>query len=72
VLFKQKKNKRFNYNPRFQDSKEQESKDALETKWNLIKNGSQRKKNRFLSLPVLIIMLAALFILIYILNGYIK
>ena len=71
-MFNQRKNKRFSYKSRFQDSKEKQSKDDLEAKWDEIRNNTKRRGNIFTSLPVLIIILASLFVLIYILNGYIK
>ncbi len=71
-MFNQKKNKRFSYKPRFQDSKEIESKDDIDTKWNEVKRDNKRQRNIFTSLPFLIVFLVSLFVLIYILNGYIK
>jgi hypothetical protein len=71
-LFSQRKNKRFSYKPRFQDSNEKKSKDDFETKWNEAKSSAKNKGSLFTSLPALMIMLVALFVLIYILNGYMK
>ena len=75
-MFNQRKNKRFSYKPRFQDSNldnhREESRDDFDTKWNEIKSNTKRKGNVLTSLPALIIMLVSLFVLIYILNGYIK
>ncbi len=71
-MFNQRRNKRFSYKPRFQDSKEKESSDDLETKWNEIKGNAKRKGNLLTSLPALIIMLLSLFVLMYILEGYIN
>ncbi len=71
-MFQQRKNKRFSYKPRFQDSEEKESKDDFETKWNEIKSNGKKRGSILTSLPALIIMLVSLFVLIYILNGYIK
>jgi len=71
-LFNQRKNKRFSYKSRFQDSDEKESKADFEAKWNEAKESVKRKENVLTSLPVLILVLVSLFILIYILNGYIK
>jgi len=71
-LFNQRKNKRFSYKPRFQDSEEIESKHDLEAKWSALRGNTQRRGNVFTSLPLLIVILAALFILIYVLNGYIN
>ncbi len=71
-LFNQRKNKRFSYKPRFQDSTKEESKSDLEVKWDEMRGNTRRRGNVFTSLPALIIILASLFFLIYILNGYIK
>ena len=71
-MFNQRKNKRFSYKPRFQDSKEKESRDDLEAKWDEMRGNTKRRGNFFTSLPALIIILVALFVLIYVLNGYIK
>ncbi len=71
-MFNQRKNKRFSYKSRFKDSKEKESNDDLEAKWNEIRGNTKRRGNIFTSLPVLIIILASLFVLIYVLNGYIQ
>ncbi|WP_299368763.1 hypothetical protein [Winogradskyella sp.] len=71
-MFNQRKNKRFSYKPRFQDSEEVKSKGNLEHKWSEIKGNTKRRGSRLFSLPALIIMLIALFVLMYILDGYIK
>ncbi len=71
-MFNQRKNKRFTYKSRLQDSDNRKSKDDLEAKWNEIKGNSKRRGNFLTSLPFLIIMLVLLFVLIYILEGYIK
>jgi hypothetical protein len=75
-LFNQRKNKRFSYKTRFQDSNpdsyREESKADFDTKWNEAKGAAKRKGNVFTSLPALIILLVSLFILIYILEGYMK
>ena len=71
-MFNQRKNKSFNYKPRFQDSEEQKSKDDFETKWQQAKSNTNRKGSIFSSFPFLIVALVSLFVLIYILNSYIK
>ena len=71
-MFNQKNNKSFGYKPRFQDSDEKESKDDFETKWNEVNGRAKRRGNILTSLPALLIMLVSLFVLIYILNGYMK
>ena len=71
-MFQQRKNKRFSYKPRFQDSEDNKSKNDFETKWNAVKGDEKRRGNVLTSLPALIIMLVSLFVLIYILDGYIN
>lgn len=75
-MFNQRKNKRFSYKPRFKDSNSdnyrEESKNDLEAKWNKMRGNTKRRGSILTSLPVLIIFLVSLFVLIYILNGYIK
>ena len=71
-MFNQRKNKRFSYKTRYQDSKKIESKDDFETKWNEANGNRKRKGNVLTSLPVLIVMLVSLFVLMYILEGYMK
>ena len=71
-MFKQRKNKRFTYKPRFQDSEEKKSRDDLEAKWNDVKSSDNRRGKVVVSLPVLIILLVFIFVLIYVLEGYIK
>lgn len=71
-MFNQRKNKSFGYKPRFQDSDEKESKDDFETKWNEVNGSTKRRSNILMSLPALIIMLVSLFVLLYILEGYIN
>ena len=70
-MFQQRKNKRFTYKSRLQDSEEKKSKADFETKWNEIKNEGKKRGNIFTSLPVLIVLLVSLFVLLYILEGYI-
>ena len=75
-LFNQRKNKRFSYKPRFQDSNtdnhREKWKSDLEVKWDEMRSNTRRRGSILTSLPALIIILASLFFLIYILNGYIK
>ena len=71
-LFNQRKNKSYNYRPRFQDSKTEDGKAEFEAKWNDVKPESNRKGSVLLSLPGLLIMLVAIGVLVYVLNGYVK
>lgn len=75
-MFNQRKNKRFSYKPRFQDSKSQtqqeELQENLKKKWDKMRGNTKRRGNILTSFPALIIILALIFVLIYILNGYIK
>jgi len=70
TVFKQRKNKKFNYTPRFQDSENKSSSEAFEAKWNEAKQGNRKQNRGFRSLPVMIVMLIAVIILMYVLNGY--
>ncbi len=74
-MFNKRKKRTFNYKPRFQDSdannsNDKASKTDFEEKWYAIRSSSKRRKSIFTSLPVLLIMLIAIFVLIYILEGY--
>ena len=73
-MFNQRKNKRFSYKPRFKgsnsDSYQEDLKNDMATKWKEIRGNSKRRGSFVTSLPFLVIILVALFILIYILNGY--
>lgn len=69
-LFNQRKNKRFNYRPRFSESESQESNRKFEEEWDKLRGTTQRRTKRFTSLPAMILMLIAVLILMYILNGY--
>ncbi len=71
-MFNQRKNKRFTYKSRLQDSNIDQSKVDFETKWNEANGKSKRKGNVFTSLPVLVVILVLIFVLLYILEGYIK
>lgn len=71
-MFQQRKNKRFTYKSRLQDSEEKESKADFEAKWNKIKGNEKKHGNVFTSLPALIVILVSLFVLLYILEGYIN
>lgn len=70
-MFNQRKNKRFSYKSRIKDSKKIKSKDDLEAKWDEMRDSTKRRGNILSSLPVLIIILASLFVLMYMLNRYI-
>ena len=71
-MFQQRKNKRFTYKPRLQDSDTTKSKDDFKAKWNDVKGNDKRKGKMLSSLPALMILLVLIFVLIYILEGYIK
>lgn len=69
-MFKQRKNKRFNYRPRFNDNEISDSRRDFEHKWDELKEVSQKRGKRSISLPVMLVMLVAVLVLMYILNGY--
>ena len=70
-MFKQRKHKRFNYTPRYQNEEAQtEAVDDFETKWKNARTASKKRGNVLMTLPVLLIMLIAILLLMYILKGY--
>ena len=71
-MFNQRKPRRFNIKSKISDSNKLTSNDDLSRKWNEIRGNIQRKKSIITSMPVLIVFLIFVFILIYVLNGYIK
>ena len=71
-MFNQRKPKRFNYKRKILDSKKSQSQEDLKAKWDEIRGNTKRKKSFFTSMPMLIVFLVFAFILIYVLNGYIK
>lgn len=71
-MFNQRKPKRFNYKRKISDSKKLQSHEDLKAKWDEVRGNTKRKKSFITSLPMLIVYLVFAFILIYILNGYIK
>jgi hypothetical protein len=70
-LFNQRKNKRFSYNPHSNGLSKKKSENDLEAKWNEIRGHTKRRGSILTSMPVLLIILGAIFVLIYILNRYI-
>ena len=71
-MFNQRKPRRFNYRSRLRDAREKESDEGLRAKWDEMRGNSVRKKSFLTSLPVLIVFLVLIFVLIYILDGYVK
>ena len=71
-MFNQRKHKRFSYKPRLKDSDELKSKDDFGAKWNEVNGNTKRQGSIMTTLPALIIMLVSLFVVIYILEGYIN
>ncbi|MCD2258744.1 hypothetical protein [Psychroserpens luteolus] len=75
-MFNQRKNRRFSYKSRLKGSDtegyREESKEDLKAKWEDMRGHTRRKGSILTSLPALILILVALFVLIYILNRYIK
>ncbi|GEM_PF-2775529 len=75
-LFKQRKPKRFTYKRRFQDNGEKSAHDDMESRWEAIRDDVRGKTQRNVAKPLplktLVILLIALFVLMYILEGYIN
>ncbi|MBU2940718.1 hypothetical protein KO494_14310 [Lacinutrix sp. C3R15] len=70
MIFKQRKNKSFNYTPRHLREQEQAKKEDLASKWEEIRGTSKRKGSFFSSLPIMVLFLIAVLVLLYILGGY--
>ncbi|WP_411894479.1 hypothetical protein [Winogradskyella sp. A2] len=70
-MLKQRRNRRFGEKLRFRDSDEKDKKEKLEARWDELRNNTNRRGNILTSLPFLIICLIALFVIMYILEGYI-
>jgi len=71
-MFNQRKPRRFNYKSQLPDSKVDKSKEDLKAKWDEIRINTKRKGGFLTSLSALIILLIFIFVLMYILNGYLK
>jgi len=71
-MFNQRKPRRFNYKGKISDSKKSPSHEDLKAQWDQIRGNTKRKKSFITSIPMLIVFLVFAFILMYILNGYIK
>lgn len=69
-MFKQRKPKRFNYQPRHSNSEEEQQREDFKTKWNDTRDANKRKGSFLTSLPVLLILLVAIILLFYILDSY--
>jgi len=69
TLFKQRKNRQFNYTPRFLKEREK-AEGSLNSQWKEVKTSTKRKRSIFTSLPFLVLFLIALLILLYLLNQY--
>ena len=71
-MFNQRQNKRFSYRPHSKDLKKKKLDNDLEAKWNEMRGHTKRKVSILTSMPALILILGAIFVLMYILNKYIK
>jgi len=69
-MFKQQKNKRFNYKPRHINNNTQGDKESLEEQWQKLKTDNKRKTSVFNSMTFLILLLLAILILSYVLGSY--
>lgn len=70
-LFKQRKNRAFNYKPRGKQSSSNDD-TALKTQWESLKSNDRRKARRIITLPVLLIILGMIIALLYLLMQYEK
>jgi hypothetical protein len=74
-LFKQRKPKRFNYKPRYSKSdgastseEEDSRKSEFVSKWQSLRETTQRKGFKLFSLPILVLILVLLLICMYVLE----
>lgn len=72
IMFNQQQPRRFKLKTHLSDSKDAESSEQLKSKWEEMRGNTKRRGSVLTSFPVLIVFLVSVFILIYILNGYIK
>jgi hypothetical protein len=70
VIFKQRKNKKFSYKPKFQENNTLDEDNSFQTKWEELKNSRKRKSSILLSPVVLVAFLIGLIILMYVLGRY--
>lgn len=75
-MFKQRKPKRFKYKPRYQNEGGMAPKDDLESRWDAIRDEVRGKTTKNVAKPLplktLIILLIAIVVAMYILEGYIN
>ncbi|MEJ2114173.1 MAG: hypothetical protein P8X62_10960 [Flavobacteriaceae bacterium] len=70
MIFKQRKNKKFSYKPKFQENNTLDEDNSFQTKWEELKNSRKRKSSILLSPVVLVAFLIGLIILMYVLGRY--
>ena len=70
MIFKQRKNKKFNYKPKYQNSKTEEIKSDFRSEWENLKNSRKRKSGIFSSPIVLVLFLIGMLVLMYVLGRY--
>lgn len=71
-MFQQRKHKSFNYKPRFEASQSKKLKEDFKSKWDTVKPTLKVRRSLLTSFSVLLILLIAIVVIIYVLNGYIK
>lgn len=65
-----KKNRRFNYKPRYQKTEDEKPEDDFKSKWQYERQTSKRKKSVLTSLPIMVLFLILILILLYVLSRY--
>lgn len=68
-FFQQRKNKRFNYKPRYSNDTNQQNKREFADKWLEARDSNSKGTGRGLSLKVLIVLLALILIGMYLLES---
>jgi len=64
-LFKQRKNKRFNYKPRFDKNASESNSEQLREDWNTLSTSNRKKRKSGFSIIWLVVALALVLFLMY-------
>ena len=65
-----KKNRQFNFKPKFQKETDEDQEQDIQLKWQELKRSRKRKSNLLTSPLFMVLFLIATLILLYILSGY--
>ncbi|WP_120201892.1 hypothetical protein [Ichthyenterobacterium magnum] len=69
-LFKQRKNKHFNYTPRHLRKEQNQSDEKLQAQWELLRQTGKSRGKKIITLPILLLILGMIIVLWYVLSNY--